>query len=44
MNTKTYEKIGDFTTDNNMENEISEYLKWVLKEMEMDTEELYGLL
>lgn len=44
MDTITYESIGDFKEYSNMEDEISEYLKWVLKEIALDSEEIYQLL
>lgn len=44
MDTKTYEHIGDFKEYGSMEDEISEYLKWVLEEIELDNSEIYELL
>ncbi len=44
MDTKTYEHIGDFKEYGTMEDEISEYLKWVLEEIDLDDSEMYRLL
>ena len=44
METKTYERIGDLDEGDALEEEISEYVKWILREIELDTEEIFTLL
>ena len=44
MDSKTYERIGDSSEIIDMEDELSNYLKWVLKEIDLDSDEIFTLL
>lgn len=44
MNSKTYERMGDSSEIINIEEDLSIYLKWVLKEIELDKDEMFSLL
>ncbi len=44
LDSKTFERIGDSKDDIDMDEDISNYIKWVLKEIDLEQEEFYSLL